>query len=225
MSKSLDRLKAINLRKNGISVNEIAKILKVSKSTSSLWTRHIPLSLDQKQILSQNSVNGATKGRIKGSQIQKQKRLDKIIFFEKEGENEFRNITPHQLLISGLALYWAEGSKKQRRVELCNSDPQMIKFFIHWLNKCYNIPITELSCYVGINQAHINRERFVIEFWSNQTGIPISQFTKTSFKKNSLKKIFENFNDHYGTLSVKVRKPARIFYKIIGQIYGLSHSC
>jgi len=225
MAKSLERLKAIGLRKTGISVIEIAKKLHVSKSTASLWTRDVLLSTKQLQILKQNSLQGAIKGRLKGSQVQKQKRLDLIRFSEKKGLKEFEKNSLRDIHVSGLALYWAEGSKKQRRVELCNSDPQMIKFFIHWLKRCYQIPISELSCYIGINKAHRHREQLVKKFWSDQTKIPVSHFTKTSFKKNPLKKIFENFNEHYGTLSVKVKKPARIYYKIIGQIYGLSRSC
>lgn len=222
MSKSSEHLKALQLRKTGLSVKQIAKQLGVSKSTASLWTKDVPLSLKQRLILKQNFLDGAERGRIIGSQVQKQKRLDLIKSFENRGIKEFQKLSPQNLLIAGLALYWAEGSKKQRRVELCNSDPLMIKFFIHWLKQCYGIPKSELSCYVGINAAHKYREQYVRKFWSDITGISTSQFTKTSLKNYPLKKIFENFDHHYGTLSVKVQRPARIYYKIMGQIHGLT---
>jgi transposase len=224
MSKSLLRLEAVKLRQNGDSVKEIATKLQVSKSTASLWTRDVILSEYQLQQLKNNAIRGAEKGRVIGSLAQKQKRLERINTSNKEGLAEFRKLSLRELEIAGLSLYWAEGSKKQRRIELCNSDPQMIKFYIYWLVNCYQIKKQELACYVGINEAHRSREAQVKEFWSKQTGIPLTKFTKTSFKKYPLKKIFENFSYHYGTLSVKVRKPARIFYKILGQIYGLSSS-
>ncbi len=222
MAKSAQRLEAINLRKQGESVRDISKKVGVAKSTVSLWTRDIILSVDQLEKLRQKRLIGQEKGSLLGALKQKNARLLKAKIYKTQGELEFKVLTPREVLIAGLSLYWAEGSKKQRRIELCNSDAQMIKFFLHWLKTSYDIPIEEISCYVGINEAHKKREADVRKYWSDQTGIPLSNFAKTSFKKYPLKKVFENFNEHFGTLSVKVKSPARIFYKIIGQIHGIS---
>ena len=54
------------------------------------------------------------------------------------------------------------------------------------------------------------------------TGIPLSNFTQTSFKKYPLKKTYENFNRHFGTLALKLRKPGRIYTQVMGGIYALS---
>jgi len=222
MSKSVIRLQAIKLRKQGISVREIAKKVGVAKSTASLWVRHIMLTPSQLKKLMSNSHRGWSAGRMLGSLSQKNKRLSLIETENESGRIEFSNLSLRDLKIAGLCLYWAEGSKKNRKVNFCNSDPKMIKFFITWINKVYQIPSHELSCYVGINEAHKNRERMVKDYWHRQTDIPFENFTKTSFKKYPLKKTFENFDEHYGTLSIQVRRPARIFYQIIGQIHGLS---
>lgn len=221
MAKTLLRLEARKLRKKGVSVKKIAQYLGVSKSTASIWVRDIVLSVEQLEGLRKSRIRGADLGRLRNALLQKDRRLKLIEESKKHGIKLLSDMTEREFLIAGLALYWAEGSKKKRIVELCNSDPKMIRFFLLWLQKCFDIPISEIKCYVGINQVHRKREKIVKSFWSKITGIPLSQFTKTSFKKVKNKKVYDNFNEHYGTLSVKVRNPARFYYKIIGFIDGL----
>lgn len=222
MSKSNERLKAIDLRKEGKSVGEIARTLSVSKSSISLWTRHIALTIEQVEKLRHNSLVGSERTRIQQAMKLKNNRLKLIETKNKEGELEFNFLNKKELDIAGLCLYWSEGSKKSRRIELCNSDPNLIKAFVKWLKNCYQISLNELHCYVGINEAHRLREKEVIAYWHKITRIPLTNFTKTSFKQYPLRKYYENFNEHYGTLVVKVERPARIFYKILGKIHGLS---
>lgn len=221
MAKSLLRLEARKLRKKGVSVKKIAQHLNIAKSTASLWVRDIILSVEQLEELRKSKLAGGELGRLKSALMQKQRRLDLVENSRLEGVRLLSNITDNELLIAGLALYWGEGAKKRRIVEFCNSDPKMIKFLLLWLQKCFAIDIAEIRCYVGINGIHHQREQVVKEYWSKITGIPLSQFTKTSFKKVKNKKVYNNFNEHYGTLSVKVRNPARFYYKIMGLIDGL----
>jgi hypothetical protein len=222
MAKSILRLKALDLRKEGKSVVDISREIGISKSTASVWTREVSLTIKQIEYLKNNSLTGRMKGQIIGSQVLKKRRLALIENYNQLGTQEFPDLTNRELQIAGLCLYWAEGSKKTRKVELCNSDPQMIKFFIYWLQRSYQIPIDELRCYVSINEAHKIRESEVKEYWSQLTNIPLDHFNATSFKKFPLKKVYSNFNHHFGTLVVKVIKPARYHYKILGQIYGLT---
>ncbi len=221
MAKSLLKLEARKLRKRGISVKKIANYLKVSKSSASYWTRDIILSVEQLEKLRRSMLKGAALGRFRGSQIQKQRRLKRIESSRLEGIKLLSKLKQREFLIAGLALYWGEGSKKSQEVEFCNSDPKMIQFLILWLQKCFNIPASDIKCIVGINEIHHKREQIVKEYWSKVSGIPLSQFRKTSFKKIKNKKIYENFNEHYGTLSVSVAKPSRFYFKIIGLIDGL----
>ncbi len=224
MAKSLERIRARELRKQGVSVREIAKILHVSKSSASLWVRDIILSLEQLEKLRQQNIKGGEKGRILGALKQKNDRLQRIKEGVEKGKRKFPNLTNRELFIAGIALYWAEGTKKQRGVVFCNSDPKLVKFMIYWLKRCFNIARDRLRCYVGINEIHQNREDIVKKYWSEMSSIPLSQFTKTSFKKVTNKKIYENFNNHYGTLTVKVAQPAQLYYDVLGLIEGLYSS-
>jgi hypothetical protein len=221
MAKFLLKLEARKLRKKGISVKKIAQYLKVAKSSASIWTRDIVLTVEQLEKLRQSSLEGAEKGRIKSAFLQKEKWIKKMEEFKKLGIARVGKLTERELLIAGLSLYWGEGYKKGRRLQLCNSDPQIIKLTLFWLNKCFFINKSDIRCRVGINYIHLKRDNKIKNYWSKITGVPLSQFTKTSFKKVENKKIYNNFNNYYGTLAIEVSQPARYYGKIIGLIEGL----
>lgn len=221
MAKSLLRLEARKLRKIGVSVRKISQTLHVSKDSASRWTRDIILTVEQLESLRQSSLKGAELGRLRSALLQKHRRLDYIEGAKKEGIKILSKLSEKELLIAGLAIYWGEGCRKEHGVELCNSDPAMIKFFITWLRKCFDISIDRLWCRIGINETHSMREPLVREYWSRITGVPLSQFNNTSFKRIINKKVYENFNEHYGTLTVRVTKPGNLYHDIMGLVSAL----
>lgn len=97
----------------------------------------------------------------------------------------------------------------------------MIKFFIRWLIDCFGAERGEMRCRVGINSIHARRDEIVKRYWSEVTAIPLEQFRNTSFKKVKNKKIYKNFNEHYGTLTIEIAKSRVLYYKILGFIEGL----
>lgn len=221
MAKSLLRIKARQMRAKGKSVKEIARKLNISKSTVSLWVRDIILSVEQIEQLRKRALKGAELGRFRGALMQKRRRLKLLDDSRQEGIKKLKNLTDREFLIAGVALYWAEGSRKTRSVEFCNADPKLIKFMVDWSRKNFGIEIADLKAVVGINEIHRQRENVVKEYWSKVSGIPLTQFCKTSFKKVKNQKVYENFNEHYGTLRVRILKPSRFYYKIMGLIDGL----
>lgn len=222
MAKSLLRLKARELRKRGVSVKKIAKHLGIARSSASVWVRDIVLSVKQLEELRKSKLTGGERGRLKSALLQKERWKKNMEAFKSFGISTIGTLTERELLIAGLALYWGEGSKKDRNVHLCNSDPEMIQFMLVWLQKCFGVTIQDIKCCVGINEIHRKREDVVKEYWSKITGISLGQFRKTSFKKVKNQKIYENFNDHYGTLAIIVVQPSRFYGKIIGLISGLA---
>ncbi len=224
MAKYLQKIKARKLRSKGESVGMIAKKIGVTKSTVSLWVRDIILSIEQLEELNKRKIKGGELGRLKGSLMQKNRRLNLIKQRETEGRDRLKNLSDKELFVAGIALYWAEGSKKKREFFICNSDPEMIVFMIGWIEKFFGIKRDRLKVVVGINEIHRSREGVVKNYWSNITGIPLTQFRKTSFKKVKSHKIYANFNEHYGTLGVTVLKGSDIYYKMLGLIEGLSEA-
>lgn len=221
MAKYLQRIDARKLRERGLSVKAIAKELKLSKSTVSTWVRDVPLSKEQIQKLKNNALEGAERGRLKTIVLKREKRLKIIEDATKEGIFLLQRMTDREFLIAGLSLYWGEGGKSNKRVEFCNSDPKMIEFLLLWLQKCFDVQIENCVAVVGINQIHENREHVVKRYWSNIAKIPLQQFRKTSFKRVRNKKVYENFNEHFGTLTILVRRSTALHYKLMGLIEGL----
>lgn len=222
MAKYAIKMKAIQLRKNGRSIKDIANELQISKGTASLWLRDIVLSPAQREKLKQNSISGGNVGREKGAFIQKKRRLDIIERYQQEGREQFKTVSQNEFFTAGVALYWAEGSKKDRTLSFCNSDPALINFMLRWLKTFFNVETERFRLCVGINEMHRYREDEVKKYWAEITGIPVEQFRKTSFKKSVSSKIYANPEEHYGTLDVRVLKGTELCYRILGLIQGLS---
>lgn len=201
MAKSAQRIEARRLRRTGESIIVIAKKLGVAKSFVSHWCDDIFLTKQQRKKLLWNSFKGGKKGRLLGAMANKRERINREKNLKNEGLKEIGKLTQRELFLVGAALYWAEGLKKDRRITLVNSDPEMIILFIRWLKECLCVNIEDIYCHVSINQDHQFRINEVQNYWSKITGIPLSGFTKPSYKK-----VYENFNEHYGTLFLKLRK-------------------
>ena len=221
MAKSKEKLLARELRRKGLSVLVIAKNLHVSKSTASLWTKDISLTVQQLEQLKQRTIRGAERGRLLGAERQKNDRLKRIADGNEYGNKRINSLIKNEFFIAGIALYWAERNKKMKKIEYCNSDPKLVLFLLQWFQKFFDLTLNDFKCYVGVNVIHKSRDLIIKKYWSSLTHIPLNQFTKTSFKKSKSKKIYENFNEHFGTLSIKVLKPARILYKIGGLVQAL----
>lgn len=218
MAKYELRIRARQLRSQGESVKVIAKTLGVTRGTSSLWVRDIILTVGQLEKLRNREIKGAELGRLRGALRQKENRLARIKSEDKEAFKEIGILTKRDLFFSGIGLYWAEGAKNRGTVQFFNSDLKMIKLIILWLELFFKVKRNEIRARVGVNESHREREEIIKKYWSEGTGIPLSQFTTTSFKKVKSKKVYENYDQHYGTLSLYVLKPSRFYYKIMGLI-------
>ena len=221
MAKSVERLKSRDLRKNGLSIKEIAKKINVSKSTVSRWCSDIELTKEQIQKLDENQILGAYRGRLIGARIQLEKRLKIINDFKKLGKKEIGSLSGRDLLIAGLSLYLGEGSKKRNQIQFTNSDPEIIKFMIKWFKLIIGISQDRFALNVFINELHKNRAENIMSFWSNVIGMPSDQFNKTVFIKSKSKKVYENSDKYFGTLAIRVKKSSRIQYKILGLMDSL----
>lgn len=224
MAKYELRNEARKLRQSGESVKVIAQNLKVSKSSISRWVRDIELTIEQRNKLREKELSGGERGRIKSLKILKEKRQNMLDEFKKLGKSMIPSLSNQEFLASGLALYWGEGGKSNRRAEFCNSDPKIILFIIKWFKECFDVRDEDFRVVVGINEVHSKREEKVKRYWSDLTQIPLDQFRKTSFKKSINKKVYDNFESHFGTLSILIAKSSNLYYQIMSLIEALYSS-
>jgi hypothetical protein len=204
-----------------MSIKAIAKNLGVSRGTVSLWCEDIELTEEQRKKLIGDDKRGGAIGRSRAAISIKNERLNRVEKYMREGRLLVGDLSERDLLIAGIALYWAEGSKKGRETKFINSDPLMIKIWLKWLEQFADVQLEDLIFRIGINQIHESRISDVIQFWTNVVGVGENQFRKTSYKKVLNHKIYSNFESHYGTLMVTVRKGTNLNYEILGMIEAL----
>lgn len=221
MAKSKEREKAIKLRSKGESVKEIAKKVGVAKSTVSLWCRDIVLTPVQIERLHKRMVTMGYAGRMKGARMNYENRIKRIEQAEEKGKLVIGKLSERDLLIAAICLYWGEGSKKSRQLAINNSDPEMMKFIVMVFKKIWKIKKSRFALHIGINEIHRSRDEEIKDYWSKIVKIPKEQFRKTIFIKAKNKKFYKNFSEHYGTLTIRVRKPMAIYYEMMGLIKAL----
>jgi hypothetical protein len=217
VAKFKEKFLARELRNKGESIGNIAKVLNVSKGSVSLWCQDIFLSRLQNEKLVKRNL-----GRVIANENKKRERLTRVNLYKAIGIKKVSDLSKRELFLVGAALYWAEGGKNQRKVVFINSDPNMILLWIRWATICLNIPNDRLICRVEINEINKHRLCVVESYWSNLTGIPLSQFTKASLKHSLVKKIYENNLNYSGSLQITVKRGTNLNYEILGYIEGLA---
>ncbi|MDO8530252.1 MAG: hypothetical protein Q7S10_02490 [bacterium] len=223
MAKFKQKIKALALRNKGESIGDIAIKLGVSKSIVSKWCRDIALTKGQIADLHKKMRVGSYKGRMKFLEKARKVRKEETEHLKREGIKEIGKIGKRDLLIGGIALYWAEGTKSPNAEEtsFSNSNPGMILWILRWFEEICGITKDRFIIQIRINKIHKNRIEEVEKYWSKLTGIPSNQFTRTVLIKAQAKKVYSN-NNHYGTVRVRVRRGTQLRRKIIGWIEGLA---
>jgi hypothetical protein len=79
----------------------------------------------------------------------------------------------------GIGLYWGEGTKANKTsVRLGNTDPELIYFFINFLERIFSIKRNDLHFSLQIFSDM--KEKDVLDFWIKKLRIGKSQFYKTT---------------------------------------------
>lgn len=199
MARLKDHEKALALRKQEMSYSQIKKILGVSKSTLSYWLRDYPLSQERIRELRDCNERRIEKFR----ETMRRKREKRLAEIYKVQKKLILPLSNREFFIAGLLLYWGEGTKSRRDgLSISNSDPAVIKFFIHWLNK--NLEISKEKMRVWL---HLYRDMDIDEemkFWSKILEIPLSQFGRPYIKKTSSKRINHKGGFGHGTCNIRI---------------------
>ncbi|MCL4405097.1 MAG: helix-turn-helix domain-containing protein [Patescibacteria group bacterium] len=204
------KLRAIRLRKDGLSYNEIRKVTPIAKSTLSLWLKSVPLSSSQRKRLYTKQITILSRG----SQSQKERRKREVREIIEAAEDEIiLPLDTQAHLLFGAALYWAEGSKKNL-FEITNSDPALIAFMVRWIEKVFLVSPKELRAWLNLypQQDEVSIKRF----WSGLTGIPFSNFGKSYTKPPG--KNYKKNNLYYGTIKVMIPRSTDLKHRMFGWI-------
>lgn len=214
--KSVERTKAIELRKRGESIKNIAIALGVAKSSVSTWVRTVELNDAQKLKLSLSSHSTEAVERRRSSRLKNEEFKRNVVIHA--AKDEIGIITKRELWLTGVALYWAEGGKTQRMIRFSNGDPRMIEIMMKFFREVCDVPEGKFRGYIHIH-SHLDHDG-AKKYWSNLTRIPEDQFFKT-YRKASVAGVKDSLP--YGVLDVYVLDTT-LFYKMQGWIKGMSAS-
>ena len=216
--KKIERDKAIQLRLEGYSLNEIKDELTVAKSSVSRWVRNVELTEAQEIRLKERGFYREAIEKRRTSRLANEKvKRDLVI---NAAQNSIKRISKKQLWLMGIMLYWAEGGKTQRMVRFANSDPEMIKIMMVFFREICGVPETKFRGHLHIHP-HLDYKK-AEKYWSHVSGIPRRQMYKTyrippkssQNKKDSLPN---------GTFDVYVMS-TELFLKITGWARGIFSS-
>lgn len=95
----------------------------------------------------------------------------------------------------GLMLYWCEGDKytstNKYKVAVTSTDISMVRLFVDWLEKYYNIDRCKIRLRLHLWDA--TQEKRTKTQWANKLGITIENFTKSWIKKRGSGKRIHEF--------------------------------
>lgn len=210
--KTSEQNKAVELRKQGVAMGEIAQRLGVSKSSVSLWVRDVKLTPAQLNKLNSNghSVDAIEKrrmSRLAGTKARRVVITDKALL-------EAEKLVKDTLWCVGTSLYWGEGGKTQNMVRLANSDPAVLAIIMKYFRITCAVPEHQFRGHIH-TFAHCD-EKKAERYWSDITGIPLKQFFKT-YKKQSSASKDKRHTLPMGTCQVYVHD-TQLFFRIMAWI-------
>jgi len=206
---------AINLRKKGYSVKEIAKRLNISVGTSSVWTQSVVLDIKAQKTIQHKEA----RARLLAAQSRKKKKQQLIFQLNKHCDKSLKQLSYNKNMYKLLCsfLFWTEGNKETSHVSIINSDPQLIRLFLFLLRKGFNIDERKLRAMVHVHEYHDGNK--IKEYWSNITEIPLKQFSKNYQKPHTGKRKRENY---MGSIRIRyydyrIALELKSFYNILTQ--------
>ena len=222
--KKNEKIRAVELRKQGLSYSEILKAVNVSKSTLSLWLRNTTLDENTRFILKEKLVSAQKLG----AEAKRRQRIEKVLQIERLSMSEIPALSKDDVFLMGIMLYWAEGTKIRKgsisqRVEFSNSDPNMCRFFMKWLKVCLDIPDNDIVPCIYIHESKNSMQEKVLLHWSQQINFPKDKFGRTCLTKTVYprKNKRRNRPKYYGQLRIRVKRSTDLNRKIAGWTKGI----
>jgi len=206
-AKDAERARALELRALGRTHRGIAAELGVSKASVSEWLRPPGRPRSAEALAARRRRVG----------IERQQ--EKLAAARAVGV-----LTDRELLLVGAVAYWAEGTKAKpwcpgEALTFTNSDPDMIRLFLRWLD-LLGVDPQRLRFTVQIHESADVEE--AKRFWADVVGGSSEAFRKTVLKRHTPRTNRKNTGQHYhGCLRVYVRQSAELYRRMEGTWRGL----
>jgi hypothetical protein len=212
------RHRARELRLQGWTYDQIQVELGCSKSSISLWVRDLPKPERKRTTEEASAIAG------RGWEARLQRREEERQHTKASAKQAIGVLSDREVFLAGVVLYWAEGAKdkpysRRERLHFINSDPNVISFFLRWLD-VFGVERERLRFRVSIHEsANVTAAE---EFWAGLVGVEPSAFQKATLKKHNPRTSRKNTSEAYrGCLVVYVLKSADLYRRMEGAWYGI----
>lgn len=160
-----ERQRARELRAQAWTLLDIATELGVSKSSVSLWVRDVEFT--------PNPRRRTRRPRPSSLLVRKLAEIERL---DSEAVVEIGRLTERELLVAGTALYAGEGFKSDGHVGMANTDPHLLRMFVTWLRRNFEIDESRLRVRLYLHEG-LDLEA-AEHFWSELLNISRSQFRR-----------------------------------------------
>ena len=171
---------AIEMRKRGLSYNEIKNLISISKGTLSRWFKGVQLTEVQRKKLDDRRRSAAARG----SKTRKLKTREAIEKIKLSSAKDVKKISPRELWLMGIVLYWRErflhGEERDTKqgVNFSSSNPNLIKFFLKWLRDVGGLKSDEIQFAIFIGKSKKDSIHKAVGYWSR-----VTEFSRESFSR------------------------------------------
>lgn len=217
------RARAIELRGEGWSVNDIASELGVANSTAFQWVRHLPLDRDTER---------ARKKREHAKLMTdaqwaafRERRDARRAAAHAEAAAVVGRLSERDLMLLGAAIYWCEGAKAKpwnptETIQFVNSDPMLLDLFLRFLESRGH-DRSSLRYRVSIHET-ANHEA-AVDWWIERLRLPRDRFQRTTLKRHVPRTNRRNKGaDYHGCLVVNVPKSRELYWLVEGVMTALA---
>jgi hypothetical protein len=215
--------RALALRQDGWSVNDIAVEVGVARSTAYLWVRHLPFKADSERARHKSERGRAaaqSRWAVRREEREAGRRASRVAGAELVG-----TLSERELLLLGAAIYWCEGSKAKpwrtrERVIFTNTDPALIRLFLRFLD-LLEVPDESVvfRLYIHENADVAAAERW----WAQRLDVAPERFLPTSLKRHTVAATRHYVAETYhGCLAVTVRRSSGLYRRIAGLVHGIA---
>jgi hypothetical protein len=136
------------------------------------------------------------------------RRRGEIATIEEAAHSEASDRISDPLCLAGVTLYWAEGSKTKRSLEMVNTDPHVLRVFIAWARRHHD---GDAEFVMSLHLHEGNDEAMAHLRWEGELEMPEHKWAKTYIKPRGT----GHRKNHlpWGVCRVRVKRSADAFVR------------
>ena len=177
---------ALQFRARGFTLEEIARICDVSKSTVSKWLKNNSISASVTKQNKQRAGKENAKRLQLMTKARNKERMLRYTEIERSAEIEYKHYKNKADFTAGLAIYAAIGDNSdQGQIRITSSRMLVHKAFIKFSIEYLGTPKAKIKLWLLLYPTH--NEEVCMRKWHKITAIPYAQFHSNQILKNNPK--------------------------------------